>query len=143
MKNCNPKKDCENAENQQECEAAEKQRRKESHTLVRDNFDVNLWIDGGVYDGCAAFQKILDGMLNSQLPCLCQVNFLKYFSVIYAWGVQYDRGCNGKWDDTKKNSWFKRYWRNAFRKITDSVKTKLGQGNGQGVFEQCHFSAGF
>ena len=128
----------------------DKLRRKESHTLERENFDVSLWINNGVYDGCSAFQKVLDGRSNETLTMKLRLwnvlnLFFYLFLVIYAWGVQYDRGCHGKWTDTKKNSWFKRYWQKTVRSITNNVKSKLTWygNNGQGVFEQCQFDDGF
>jgi len=88
---------------------------------VESGYDINA--DNFAVDGCSGFQKVLD--------------------VLHDWGLEYTRGCNGYWDDTKKAKWFTAYWPKMVRILQNNVNSKLTYAGNDGVFGNCEFDSGF
>merc|ERR1712025_49741 len=94
--------------------------------ITRANFNVSNWIDQNtdVFDGCAAFQKILNAL--------------------HDWGIIYNRGCHRMWKDERKDAWFKAYWKKQVGSYQTALNQKLSNpSTEEGVFRNCQLKSGF
>ena len=106
--------------------------------MIDDNWKVENWIkivdDKERFNGCKAFQKVLDGEFLTRVK-----NYHGSISAIREWGEQYTRHCHAKWTDTKKTSWFTRFWKRTVKSLDIKLPTKV-----KGAFKRgCNLDDGF
>ena len=134
--------------------------------MKNSNWDVQNWVtgnanDGFVYDGCAAFQKVLDGktvLISCQpigytvvgdgywqkfvtnitiLPISIKPLTGSIFKAIRPWGIEYTRRCGKGYD----RNWFEKMWKKTVKYFDRALPDKL-----EGVFQDvggCDFKHGF
>ena len=107
-----------------------------------ENWNVNNWItgnqnDGFKYDGCSAFQKILDGK-SYRVRALNSKTIAIISSAIQPWGVQYLKRCAKKGD---QRQWFEPLWKRRVKHFERLIPRNL-----HGAFKAdggCKFKNGF
>merc|ERR1712193_361119 len=94
--------------------------------ITPENFQVENWIDPDtdIFDGCAAFQKIVTTLSN--------------------WGKVYDQGCHRNWDDAKKTAWFEKFWKKQVDSFQTFLNVKLSHASYEdlSVFKNCELDNG-
>ena len=105
--------------------------------LIPENWDVEQWKykdeNGNYkYQVCDGMQKILTG--NMTHPNKLKLN-IKYLAV-KNWGESYCYGCNSKWTEEKKHSWFPKLYNKLVRDFQRDLPRKL-----EGTYKvlQCTF----